>query len=58
MKPPFPPASNFVPPQPGASIPYVCQNCGEHFSKKKGIFSETVKCPKCGSSDCVSPVCW
>ncbi len=58
----FPPTNNVVPPQPGTSIPYICTKCGEHFTaKKKGWFSFgsfAIKCPKCGSRKCFSPVRW
>jgi DNA-directed RNA polymerase subunit RPC12/RpoP len=48
--------NNVIPPKPGTPIPYICQDCGEHFSKKKGLLPKLVKCPKCGSKKCVSPV--
>lgn len=48
--------NNLFPPQQGTSVPYVCKNCGEHFSKKKGLLPFIVRCPKCGSSDCISIV--
>ena len=51
-------STNFVPPRPGTPIPYICQDCGEHFSKKKGLFPTPIKCPKCGSRKCISPVRW
>lgn len=54
----FPKTNNFVPPQPGTPIPYICQECGEHFTKKKELLPKPVKCPKCGSSKCISPVQW
>ena len=53
-----PKSNNFVPPHPGTPIPYICQECGEHFAKKKGLFPTLVKCPKCGSRKCISPVRW
>ena len=30
--------NTFVSPQSNTPIPYICQDCGEHFSKKKGLF--------------------
>ena len=53
-----PKSNNFVPPQPNTPIPYICRDCGEHFSKKKGLLPTPVKCPKCGSRKCISPVRW
>lgn len=48
--------NSLFPPQPCTFVPYVCKNCGEHFSKKKGILPLFVKCPKCKSSACISLV--
>ena len=45
-----------VPPRPGSSILYICRNCGEKFTTKKKTFSLRVKCPKCGSIKCFSPL--
>ena len=54
----FPKSNSVVPPQPGTLIPYICQECGENFSKKKGLFPTPVKCPKCDSKKCISLVKW
>lgn len=50
--------NNLVPPKPGTPIPYTCQNCGENFTQKKSLFPRPVKCPKCGSTKCISPLKW
>ena len=52
----FPKPNGVIPPQPGSPVPYICQECGEHFTAKKSIFPKQVRCPKCGSIKCVSPV--
>lgn len=50
--------NNLVPPKTGSHIPYICQKCGEHFEHKKSILPLPVKCPKCGSIKCISPLRW
>jgi len=52
----FPKPNGVVPPKPGSPILYICQNCGENFSVKKPILPKPVKCPKCGSLKCNSPI--
>lgn len=50
------PKSDVIPPRPGTPIFYICRDCGEHFSAKKKLLPLPVKCPKCGSIKCISPV--
>ena len=52
----FPKSNNVVPPGPDTPIPYICQDCGEHFVAKKKFFHKHIKCPKCGSIKCRCPV--
>lgn len=52
----FQKSSGVIPPQPGSPILYICQDCGEIFSVKKSILPKPVKCPKCGSRKCISPI--
>lgn len=48
----LPKSSNVFPPKPGTPIPYICQDCKEHFTAKKTYVNKPVKCPKCGSIFC------
>lgn len=48
--------SGVVPPKEGTPILYSCMSCGENFAVKKSFFRKHIKCPKCGSSKCISPV--
>lgn len=52
----FSKSNSVVSPCPGSPILYVCHDCGEKFTAKKKLFSLPVKCPKCGSLKCNSPI--
>ncbi len=52
----LPKSNNVVPPKPGTPVPYLCQNCGEHFTSKKSLVHKPIKCPKCGSIKCMPAV--
>ena len=52
----FPKSNAVIPPQPGTPILFICRNCGEKFTAKKKLFSLSIKCPKCGSTKCISPI--
>lgn len=52
----LPKSNNVVPPKYGTPISYICQDCGERFTEKKPLIRKPVKCPKCGSIKCRSPV--